>query len=72
MQVKASRRVLTRGMTRILGLGMPVLREYVEMLYQYDRDYIFRSDKFEKRFQFKPTSYEEGLKEIIASDYGIV
>jgi hypothetical protein len=34
----------------------------VEMYYQYDHDYIFNSDKFEKAFNFKPTSYEDGLK----------
>jgi nucleoside-diphosphate-sugar epimerase len=34
----------------------------VEMYYQYDHDYNFDSSKFEKRFNFKPTSYEEGIK----------
>jgi nucleoside-diphosphate-sugar epimerase len=34
----------------------------VEMYYQYSNDYIFDSSKFEKAFNFKPTSYEEGVK----------
>jgi nucleoside-diphosphate-sugar epimerase len=34
----------------------------VEMYYQYNHDYIFDSSKFEKAFNFKPTSYEEGIK----------
>jgi hypothetical protein len=31
------------------------------MLYQYDRDYIFDSSKFEKEFNFTPTPYKEGI-----------
>jgi nucleoside-diphosphate-sugar epimerase len=33
-----------------------------EMMYQYDRDYFFDSSKFEKRFNFRTTPYEEGVK----------
>jgi hypothetical protein len=45
------------------------MREFIEMLYHYDRDYVFDSSKFEKRFQFKPTSYEEGIREIVKINY---
>jgi len=31
------------------------------MLYQNDSDYLFESTKFEKAFNFKPISYEEGI-----------
>ena len=41
----------------------------VEMMYQYDRDYIFDSSKFVEKFNFQPTSYLEGIKEIVAKDY---
>ena len=34
-----------------------------EMLYQYDSDYLFDSSKFEKKFNFKPTSYADGIKD---------
>ena len=56
-------------MIRVLGLFEPLMKELVEMYYQYDRDYVFNSEKFEKRFQVSPTSYTEGLDHIIATDY---
>lgn len=62
-------RVVSPFMVRILGLFMPIMRETYEMLYQYDRDYVFDSSKFEKAFDLRPTSYEEGIREIIKIDY---
>jgi nucleoside-diphosphate-sugar epimerase len=47
---------------KIAGLFVPVLREMPEMMYQYDRDYFFDSSKFDTRFKFKTTSYQEGVK----------
>ena len=46
----------------ILGIFIPILREFKEMMYQYEHDYIFNSSLFEKTFGMKPTSYEEGMK----------
>ncbi len=54
---------------RIMGIFSPIMRELAEMMYQYDRDYVFDGSKFEKRFNFKPTSYLEGIKEIVRIDY---
>lgn len=56
-------------MVRIAGLFMPVMRETVEMMYQYDRDYVFDSSKFEKRFSFTPCPYREGIRKIVETDY---
>jgi len=56
-------------LVRILGLFMPIMKEMVEMLYQYDRDYVFNSDKFYERFKIEPTPYLEGIREIINADY---
>lgn len=67
--VNAKYNVLPKFMLRLLGLFVPVMKEMVEMIYQYDRDYVFKSDKFEKRFDFKPTPYIQGIREIIKSDY---
>ena len=50
---------------RILGLFIPIMREMVEMMYQFENDYFFNSSKFEKRFDYKPTPYLEGIKEIV-------
>jgi nucleoside-diphosphate-sugar epimerase len=57
--------VLPKMMVRILGLFIPVMKEFPEMMYQYDRDYIFDSTKFCQRFDFKPTPYKEGVKETL-------
>ena len=48
---------------------MPVMREMVEMTYQYDRDYVFDSSKFEKRFDFIPTPYREGIRQSVEQDF---
>lgn len=69
MGKKPKYRVATKFMVRLIGLFVPIMKESVEMLYQYDRDYVFDSSKFENEFNFQPTSYENGIKEIIDSDY---
>jgi nucleoside-diphosphate-sugar epimerase len=50
---------------KIVGLFVPILKEMPEMMYQYDRDYFFDSSKFEKRFKFQPTTYQEGVKQTV-------
>lgn len=60
----------SRFIVKIMGLFMPIMRESVEMLYQYDRDYVFDSSKFENEFGITPTSYEDGISEVIKIDYG--
>jgi len=61
-KVKPKYMVLKKWMIRIFGLFTPVIGEVYEMLYQYDRDYVFDSSKFENEFNFQPTSYPEGIK----------
>lgn len=69
MGVKPGFQVAPKFLVSLMGLFMPLIKEMVEMLYQYDRDYIFDSKKFEERFNFKPTPYLEGIKQIVQSDY---
>jgi hypothetical protein len=38
------------------------MKEFPEMMYQYEADYIFDSTKFEKRFGIRATSPKEGIK----------
>ncbi len=47
---------------RMLGLFVPVLGEFVEMMYQYEHDYFFDSTKFEKAFNSHPTPYQSGIE----------
>ncbi|MFZ6664671.1 NAD-dependent epimerase/dehydratase family protein [Peijinzhouia sedimentorum] len=69
MKVKPKYRVVSKFMVQLIGLFVPVMKESVEMLYQYDRDYIFDSSKFQKEFGMEPTSYMDGIKTIVEMDY---
>lgn len=62
MKVANSIFVLPMWLLKVLGLFIPIMKEMPEMMYQYDRDYFFDSAKFDKRFNFKITSYAEGVK----------
>jgi nucleoside-diphosphate-sugar epimerase len=59
--------VIPKWMLSIMGLFVPLFRELSEMVYQYDRDYIFNSSKFEKRFGLTPVDPEKGMAKLIAS-----
>ena len=69
MGAKPGYQVATRIIVKIMGLFVPVMREMPEMMYQYDRDYVFNSDKFRDQYGMLPTPYIEGIREIIISDY---
>ncbi|HVZ97923.1 MAG TPA: NAD-dependent epimerase/dehydratase family protein [Chitinophagaceae bacterium] len=60
--------VIGKGMISIAGIFNRLMYELKEMLYQNDSTYIFDSSKFNKAFNFIPTSYEEGFK-IVAASY---
>lgn len=60
--------IIGKGMIAMLGIFMRLMYEMKEMLYQYDSDYIFDSAKFNRAFNFQPTTYKEGF-EIIAATY---
>jgi nucleoside-diphosphate-sugar epimerase len=62
MNAKNRISVIPIWLLRLMGIFIPLLKEMPEMMYQYDRDYIFDSSKFEKRFNFKPTTYQEGVR----------
>lgn len=59
--------VMPLWLIKTLGLFIPVLKEMPEMIYQYDRDYIFDSSKFERKFDFRITTYQEGVKKAVES-----
>lgn len=60
--------VMKKGMLQFAGIFVPILKEMAEMIYQYDRDYYFLSDKFEQEFSFEITSPEKMVEEIIKSN----
>ncbi len=58
--------VLKKWMIELTGLFNPVINEFVEMLYQYEYDYLFDSSDFENKF-FKATDYYSGIKQIASA-----
>lgn len=69
LQVASKYREVSKSIVWIMGLFNGIMKELVEMFYQYDRDYVFDSSKFEKHFDFAPTSYEEGVRQTVAADF---
>jgi hypothetical protein len=59
--------VLSKWMVQMAGLFNSLAKESLEMLYQYEDDYLFDSSDFEKQF-FKATDYQTGIKESVLSD----
>ena len=67
LEVEPKIRVMPRFMINMMAIFTPVLKEFKELTYQWDREYIFDSSKFEKRFDFMPTPYAEGVKEVVGA-----
>lgn len=63
--VKPNYSVLKKWMIKAAGLFDKTIYELYEMLYQSEFDYYFDSTKFENFFQYKPLSYQKGIKETI-------
>ncbi len=63
MHVKSRVQVLPKWMLQAVGLFVPIMKELGEMAYQNEFAYDFDSSKFEKAFNFRPTSYEEGIRQ---------
>lgn len=62
-----SHQVLPKWLMGILGIFVPVMKEFKEMAYQNDRDYFFDSSKFEKRFDLTPTPPEQAIREVVVA-----
>jgi nucleoside-diphosphate-sugar epimerase len=52
-------------MVKTASFFVPLFAELYEMRYQFDRDFFFDSSKFNKYFNFTPTTYQEGVKAIV-------
>ena len=69
--VKPNYMVLPKWMVRMAGLFDTNIKEAVEMLYQSEADYLFDSSKFDKAFNFKTTTYQEGVAETVKAARGL-
>ena len=65
--VKPGIQVAPKFVIKIAGLVNPLMKEFVEMIYQYDRDYDFDSSKFETVFGISPTPVKEAVKQTVAA-----
>jgi nucleoside-diphosphate-sugar epimerase len=54
----------------VLGLFNPIMREAVEMLYEWNQPFVMDSSDFQKTFNVKPTSLEVAIKETLAWNRG--
>jgi nucleoside-diphosphate-sugar epimerase len=63
LNVKPVYFILSKTMISLLGIFSTTIRELKEMQYQNNQDYFFNSSKFDEKFSFTPTTYEEGIKE---------
>lgn len=60
--------VMSKTFVKIGGLFNPFAKEIIELMYQWEQDYIFSSEKFIAAFpQFKITSYRDGIAQTLAS-----
>ena len=50
-----------RWLLTLMGIFVPVVRESLEMLYQFEKDYRFDSSKVERAIGLTATTYREGL-----------
>jgi nucleoside-diphosphate-sugar epimerase len=62
--------ILSKWMVKFAGVFDSAVRESYEMLYQSEADYIFDSTKFERAYNFVPTSYVAGIGQTVAAYKG--
>ncbi len=65
MNVAPRVQVMPQWLLYAAGIFVPVLREFREMTYQYDRDYVFDGSKFEQRFGFVPTKPADAVRGVV-------
>ena len=66
MKTPGKVQVLPLWVLKLLGLFVPILREMPEMMYQFDRPYNFDCSKFISKFNYKPTTNSEAVRQTIA------
>lgn len=67
LEVKPKLTVLPKWAYRLLTLFSSDMRELYDVHQQLNVPYVFNSSKFEAVFGVQPTSYEDGLCEVLAS-----
>ena len=66
MGIEPKMSTMGKTMVWIGGLFIPVAKESVEMMYEFDQPFIVDSSKFEKTFGMKATPIKEAIKQTVA------
>jgi nucleoside-diphosphate-sugar epimerase len=53
-------------MMRLGGLFIPPAREMVEMMYEFEKDFVVDGSKFTRTFGLQATPYQEGVKATVS------
>jgi nucleoside-diphosphate-sugar epimerase len=64
-EVESKYSVISKWMIQLIGIFNKMLKENVEMYYQFDSDYLFDSSKFDSSFKFSKTKHDQGFKETV-------
>ncbi len=56
---------LSRSMVRLGGLFSPMIREFSEMVYQFEQPFVVDSSRFERTFGITATRYHDGIAQTI-------
>ncbi len=67
LDVQPKIQLASKFIVTVLGLFNPIMKEFAEMLYQWDRDYVFDSSKIERQYKLKPTEATTAIKNICAA-----
>jgi hypothetical protein len=59
--------VVPRWVLFLMGIFVPVVRENMEMLYQFEHDYRFDSSKVERALRLTATVYRDGIAATLKS-----
>ena len=65
IDVEPKIQVIPKWMLQLMGLFNATIKEFPEMLYQNEMDYVFDSTKFEKRFGIQATTPAFGVKSMM-------
>ena len=66
MGIEPKMSAMGKTMVWIGGLFIPVAKESVEMMYEFEQPFIVDSSRFEKTFGMKATPMKEAIKETVA------
>ena len=60
-------KVISKGMIKFISFFNRQLKELIKLSYQWENDYLFSSEKIEKKYNIKALSYKEGITDHLKS-----